>query len=77
MSILRRNTAGKVHPSDDDDVRKPENSFISKFSFFKEDHQHAKRVNRIGIYLYVGVVRLNLTFHWLAEEFGLYDGISF
>ena len=33
MSILRRNTGGKVHPSDDDDVRKPENSFVSYFYF--------------------------------------------
>ena len=68
MSLLRRNTGGKVHPSDVDDVRKEKIHFYLIFS--KEDHQHAKRVNRIGIYLYVGVVRLNLTFHWLAEEFG-------
>ena len=76
MSLLRRNTAGKVHPSDIDDVRREENSFLSYF-FSKEDHQHAKRVNRIGIYLYVGVVRLNLTVRCLSEEFGSYDGISF
>jgi len=50
MSILRRNTAGKIHPSDIDE----------------DDHQHAKRVNRMGIYLYIGVVVGFFTVFWIA-----------
>jgi len=61
MSILRRNTAGKVHPSDEDD----------------EDHQHAKRVNRIGIYLYVGVVAAFFLVFWIAAFVEFFTPSSF
>jgi len=50
MSILRRNTGAKVLPSDIDE----------------DDHQHAKRVNRMGIYLYIGVVVGFFTIFWIA-----------
>merc|ERR1719336_98494 len=61
MSILRRNTGGKVHPSDEDD----------------EDHQHAKRVNRIGIYLYVGVVAAFFLVFWIAAFVEFFTPSSF